>query len=291
MTMLLMMNVMLTIIFIIFIFPLEINFLFYLDSPTTATEIFNAAPDDITPLGHEFDFDTQVKKLSSFKFPKTRNGKENRSFQLKWVYKFKWIEYSLSRDAVFCNTCRQFGLEHQLQKEPTFTLTGFRKWRTANSDGKGLVKHNESIGHQENEARKMEKLLRTDAKKSVSELLSTSVLEKRRYYCKSIIEVIEFLAANRLALRGDWDKIEKEEGGLFNSLFEIFLMKDAKLVNCQKFMPPNVSYKSPRIQNELIDVIAKKLRQNIVNEVRNADVGFFTILFDGTKDKNGDECI
>lgn len=255
-----------------------------------ATEKFNAAPDDITPLGQKFFFDGQIEKLKSIKFPKTGGENDRRSFQLQWVYKFKWIEYSISRDAVFCNTCRQFGLGKQ-SKEPTFTLTGFNKWRVANSEGKGLLKHNASIGHKEAEMSQMEKLKRIESNQSVSELLSTSVLQKRRYYCKSIIEVIEYLAGNRLALRGDWNDEEKEEGGLFNSLFELVLKKDPELIACQKYMPPNVTYKSPQIQNELIGIMAQVLRASIVDEIIKADADVFTILFDGTKDKNGNECV
>lgn len=257
---------------------------------TTEKEVFNTAPDDIKPFGKElkFDYQGQIDKLKTFKFPKS--AKDNRSFQLQWTNKFKWIEYSISRDAVFCNTCRQFGLENQL-KEPTFITTGFNKWRVANTEGKGLLKHNASVGHLDSDFRRIEQLKRNETGTSVSEQLGPNVLEKRRYYCKSIIDTIEFLASNRLAFHGDWDDEENEEGGLFNSLFEIMLQKDTKLMDCQQSMPPNVPYKSPDIQNELIDITAKTLRQNIINEVRNADVQLFTILFDGTKDKNGNECI
>lgn len=154
---------------------------------------FNAAPHDITPLGHEFDLDAQIEKLESVTFPKTKFGNYMRSFQLQWIYKYKWIEYSISRDAVFCNTCRQFGLGTQF-KEPTFTLTGFTKWHNANADGKGFAKHNASVGHLEAERSRLEKSKRIENNKSVSEMLNTSVLEKRRYYCRSIVEVIQFFS-------------------------------------------------------------------------------------------------
>lgn len=103
--------------------------------------------------------------------------------------------------------------------------------------------------------------------------------------------MILFLASNRLALRGDWDAEEKEEGGLFTSLFEFALKRDAELIASQKHMPPNTTYKSPKIQNELISIVAQLLRQSIVNEVKKADADVFTILLDGTKDKNGMECV
>lgn len=127
--------------------------------------------------------------------------------------------------------------------------------------------------------------------KSVSELINSSVLEKRRYYCESIIETIVFLVARRLPFRGDWNEEDKEEEGLFNDLFELLIKKDSRINECQKAMPPNITYRSPDIQNEFICILAHSLRASIVKEINGADCGFFTILFDGTKDKNGTECV
>lgn len=243
------------------------------------------APDDITPFGKELDQNAQIEKLKTFKFPKSGTGKDQRSFQLQWLSRFNWIEYSVKKDAAFCYFCRQFGLNSQDQ---TFTLNGYKNWRTALSEDKGFIRHNASSGHITAATTYIEKMKRG---KSVVELGVTSVLEKRRYYVKSIIEVIMFLVGNRLALRGDWDAEEQEEGGLFNSLFEFAMKKDPELVVSQKHMPPTTTYKSPQIQNELICILAQLLRASIVDEVKNADAGVFTILLDGTKDKHGDECV
>lgn len=70
--------------------------------------------------------------------------------------------------------------------------------------------------------------------KSVSELINSSVLEKRRYYCESIIETIVFLVARRLPFRGDWNEEDKEEEGLFNDLFELLIKKDSRINECQR---------------------------------------------------------
>lgn len=136
-----------------------------------------------------------------------------------------------------------------------------------------------------------EKTKRMLSQKSVSDMVNTTVLEKRRYYCKTIVDVIIFLASNRLALRGDWDNEENVEGGLFNSLFEFALNRNEKLIECQKHLPPNVTYKSPIIQNEFIDILASMVRDVVVKEAMSSDADRFTIFIDGTKDKRGDECI
>lgn len=156
---------------------------------------------------------------------------------------------------------------------------------------KGFVKHNTSIGHINATKAYIEKKARIESGTSISELVSSTVLEKRRYYCKAIVEVILFLASHRLAFRGDWDAEENEEGGLFNSLFEFAMNRDPKLIEYQNSMPKNALYTSPQIQNEFISIIAQLLRQSIVNEIKKCDAGVFTILLDGTKDKNGMECV
>lgn len=253
----------------------------------TNVEKIMTAPTDITPIGQEFDFKGQVEKLKSVKFPKSGIGKDQRSFQLQWVDRFSWIEYSINREAIFCHICRQFGNKNEQQ----FTTIGFNTWRTALSNGKGLCKHNASTEHITAAAQYIEKLKRIESGSSVSELVNANVLQKRRYYCKSIIEVILFLSSNRLAFRGDWNEEDGEETGLFNSLFEFALKRDPELVKCQQNMPKNATYKSPLIQNEFIRIIAHQLRKKIVDEVMNADTPAFTALFDGTKDLKGDECV
>lgn len=100
-----------------------------------------------------------------------------------------------------------------------------------------------------------------------------------------------FLAGKRLAFRGDWDSEEHEEEGLFESMFEFSMKKDPRLVDAQNAMPPNVTYRSPTIQNEIIAILADMLRNQIVEEINGADCKYFTILFDGTKDKSGNEII
>ncbi|KAJ6639284.1 Zinc finger protein [Pseudolycoriella hygida] len=96
-----------------------------------------------------------------------------------------------------------------------------------------------------------EKRIRLGDDTTVSELLSTAILQKRRFYVKRIVEVICFLIENQLPFRGDWDAEEHREA----------------------------------IQNELISIIAKLIEEDVVKDINSADVDFFTILVDGTKDR------
>lgn len=45
----------------------------------------------------------------------------------------------------------------------------------------------------------------------MNELADNAILEKRRYYVKSIIEVIIFLIENEVGFRGNWDEEQHKE--------------------------------------------------------------------------------
>lgn len=119
---------------------------------------FDSDPADITRIGEDFDYTAQIEKLRHKSFPYQAYGKERRCFQLQWLQKFKWLEYSMAEDAVFCHICRQFGQQHP--KEMTFTTIDYRHWNKANTEKKGFAKHEVSVNHTEAVARQIEKTKR-----------------------------------------------------------------------------------------------------------------------------------
>lgn len=134
-------------------------------------------------------------------------------------------------------------------------------------------------------------LNREHSQTSVSELLTHKALEKRRYYIKSVIEVIIFLITNEVAFRGSWDKDYHKEDGIFRNLFEFKLKDNEYLQKCQEIMPRNATYLSADIQNEFIAIISNIVQKQIIDEINSADVQHFTLLADGTKDRNNNEFI
>lgn len=211
---------------------------------------------------------------------------DGRSFQLNWLTKFPWLEYSKEKHAAFCYACRQFGLGNV---SDVFVTTGYDKWQAALSTGKGFKKHESSSTHINCMLSWKEKTSRSQKNQQVSFLLNETVLEKRRYYFNAIISTILFLAENELPLRGNWCNEESNELSLFQNLFKFSLEKDEHLRHCQEAMPSNATYTSPDIQNQLIQIIADALREEIVSEINKST--FCTLMADGTKDKNGREII
>jgi hypothetical protein len=134
-----------------------------------------------------------------------------------------------------------------------------------------------------------EKKLRLSKGMEISSLVNDEVLQRNRYYVTSIAEIIQFLAVNELPMRGSYNIEEHEKQSLFKNLFEFTLRKDKKLMECYKGIPRNATYLSPEIQNDVIQILIDCVRESIVDDVKNADVPWFTILADGTKDKRGRE--
>lgn len=248
----------------------------------TDSDDSSSAPLDIEAVGVEFS----GQKFGKRKFPQDKN---KRSFQPKWCQTFAWIEYSVSRDAIFCNVCRNYASRKNVARDLTFTCRGFRTWSIACSKDRGLDKHQNSVTHQNAVLDQIESKKRAELNKNVSELLSEPVLEKRRYYIGSIIDIIIFLSSCELAFRGSWDVDASEEGGLFNALFKFTLEKDEQLKKCHAIMPHNAVYTSPQIQNELISIITQCVRDKMVQKINRSE--YLTLFADGTKDRNGLEVI
>ena len=136
-----------------------------------------------------------------------------------------------------------------------------------------------------------ERKQRASSQNTVKEMVSNNVYERRRYYVRAIAEVIKFIAVNELSFRGDYDKVLHCECGLFTDLFDFTVSRDKYLQEIINEIPANATYKSPDIQNDVIDIMAKMVTQSVVNDVNGADVPHATLLSDGTRDKNNRENI
>lgn len=147
-------------------------------------EIVSNSPPDITPYGTLKNIECQVLQLpSGHQFP----VKDKRKFQQKYLKDYVWLEYSVSKDAVFCYPCRQFSATHE--RDNVFKHTGFSHWKKALEFNKGFKKHQSSAMHLSSMAKWAEAIERQKANTSVIEMASGSVLQYRRNYVKKIVEV------------------------------------------------------------------------------------------------------
>ena len=233
------------------------------------------------------DLNGTERNCPNIAFPKDKNG---RSFQHKWFMQHPWLEYSSEANAAFCFACRVFNCG--ASKEDTFTTTGYCDWKHALGDrAKGFLKHEGSVAHIVAMTNWKELQNRTKGDREISTMLSSDMLERNRYYVKSVVEVVQFIALNELAFRGTYDADVREEQGLFSKLFQFAMNKDSKLKEIHKSIPQNAKYSSPEIQNEIIDTLANMVKSDISEDIKTADANVFSLLEDGTRDKKNTENI
>lgn len=255
---------------------------YYVRLLVTVPATDSSVPSDIAKNGEQY----VERNFVNISFPKTNQC----CFQPNWIKKYPWLEYSVQRDAVYCYPCRQFptsSMSHN--RDVTFTVDGFRNWPSALQTKKGFARHERSNYHISAAASWKDKIARDGQQKKITQLLSDDVLNLRRHYAKSILDIVIFLASNELAFRGHWDMDSKTEDGLFQSLFDFSWKKDETLQKAVSIIPKNATHTSPEIQNELIASAVACMRQAIVEIVNSSD--YFALYVDGTKDRNGVECI
>lgn len=97
-----------------------------------------------------------------------------------------------------------------------------------------------------------------------------------------IIDVILLCAKQNLALRGHRENEQSLNKGNFMEILHMIARVDKIVAARLKSGPRNATYTSPAIQNTILNILGKMVREKICNAVREAD--FFSILVDKTKD-------
>ncbi|XP_008178673.1 uncharacterized protein LOC103307940 [Acyrthosiphon pisum] len=84
-------------------------------------------------------------KLRNYTKSVTGEGKSKRtrSFKSSWFEQYKWLEYSVLENSVYCFPCRFFALNNP---DSIFTSSGYKNWKNAMSS-KGFSRHDSSVDH------------------------------------------------------------------------------------------------------------------------------------------------
>ncbi|CAF2998956.1 unnamed protein product [Rotaria sp. Silwood2] len=107
------------------------------------------------------------------KLPSYKTNKENRSFHSQWYARFKWLEYSIERDSVFCYYCRHFGdtINVLNRNQSDAFVSGYNNWKNALTKSQGLPKHELSVSHRYAASNYEQFILRTSTQTSVIHVL------------------------------------------------------------------------------------------------------------------------
>lgn len=119
-------------------------------------------------------------------------------------------------------------------------------------------------------------------------------IKKEKDYWKQvlirIVSLVKTLAKNNLAFRGDVDKIGEAHKGSFLSFIEMIAEFDLVMqehLRCVKDHEIHHHYLGPKIQNELISLLARHVRDKIVKKIQEAK--YLSVILDCTSDKSREE--
>ncbi|CAI6372654.1 unnamed protein product [Macrosiphum euphorbiae] len=210
-------------------------------------------------------------------YPMTVFGRQNRSFNAKYYNEFKWIEYSIERNAVFCFCCRIFGCS---STDHVFTKSGFTNWIRL---GTKFSKHSKLNAHAATQTHLIN-LAKMDGHNSskitgnilcqVSNAHKDFVL-KNRSYLKTLIDILLYLGRQGIAFRGNIENKDSLNRGNYLEACKLMCEHNPQF---KQVFNGEINYTSPLLQNELIGICAENVRSMIVTEVKNA--GSFSVMCD-----------
>uniref|UniRef100_A0A8C5QMR9 Zinc finger MYM-type protein 1 n=2 Tax=Leptobrachium leishanense TaxID=445787 RepID=A0A8C5QMR9_9ANUR len=97
-----------------------------------------------------------------------------------------------------------------------------------------------------------------------------------------IVNVTLTMAMSNLAFRGHRERLGEVNNGNFLSIIELLAEYDPILKELLQLPKGTLKYLSPQIQNQLIEILSKKVQNEIVSGIQEAQ--FYSIIMDTTQD-------
>uniref|UniRef100_A0A1J3JM83 Zinc finger MYM-type protein 5 n=1 Tax=Noccaea caerulescens TaxID=107243 RepID=A0A1J3JM83_NOCCA len=199
----------------------------------------------------------------------------------------KWLVYSKELDKAFCFCCKIFkkGI-----KKSQLGKNGLSDWTHILVR---LKEHEKSKEHLLNMTAWIE--LRHRLKKNETiDKVAQELFKKEKDYWKNvlirIIAVMKYLAKHNLAFRGTHEKLYQNSNGNFLGLIETLAKFDSVIKEHVYRITSNSiqhHYLSHKIQNELILLIASRIKSKIIAKVKEAK--YFSVILDCTPDASHQE--
>ncbi|KAL5750564.1 hypothetical protein ACOSP7_025167 [Xanthoceras sorbifolium] len=249
--------------------PIDINTPYYERDPGLRLPI------GVYPADKRDDVRKAYIKMGPFqpmldKYPLTSDGKQNRSFQKSWFERFSWLEYSIEKDRAFCFPCYLF--DNVLSKHSTFTIDGFHSWKRIKCGTKCPFVQHEGVHNSQHSFAIQNWYTLKDSSRHIDKVMNTvsqQEILQNRLRLKTSLETVKWLAMQGCAFRGNDESINSTNRGNF-----IEMLKYAG------------RYTSPRIQKELLNILANEVRAKIREEVGDAK---FCILVDEAVNESNKE--
>jgi Domain of unknown function (DUF4371)/hAT family C-terminal dimerisation region len=245
-------------------------------------------------MGHfNEDIDNKMKQIlvdfgtcrPNGPFPKDETQK-NRSFSVSYYHtiskaglsiEVSWLAYSPRLDCAYCEPCWLFADRSDPHYHSAWS-TGVRKWKELSQK---IKLHSCSKIH----IRSCMVFEQWKKHKIIPDLSGILYNREKHFWSevlKRLIKITLMLAKNCLAFRGHTENIDDTYNGNFLSTVKLLAEFDPILNELLKRPNGTVKYLSPKIQNELIEMLGNALETNLVDDIKHAL--FFSIITDTTQD-------
>ncbi|KAL4152760.1 hypothetical protein QTP88_000593 [Uroleucon formosanum] len=206
-----------------------------------------------------------------------------------WVHMTDDLRITLIRNknALFCFPCCLF--EYRQSQIPLIAnrQEGFSDWKNINR----IEDHETSPDHRKYFVQWKTLGARLKNSQSIDKSLQNAIFlekERWRHILRAILNSILFCAKNNLALRGSTSEIGVQGSGVFLDIVELLSKYDKTLEELiSNHTKRSVNYLSPTIQNEFVNLLGKKVRNEILSRIRKSK--YYSLLFDCTPDVSHNE--
>ncbi|XP_042423377.1 zinc finger MYM-type protein 1-like [Zingiber officinale] len=229
-------------------------------------------------------------------FPKDNNGRHFDASHYKRLLPNgekkdrKWLVYSISSDKVFCFCCKLFKTQSTMYKIGQLANEGYKDWHNLS---RSLKNHEASKEHIDCMINWIELEKRLEKNKTIDDSIQVEINKEKEHWrqlLKRIIAIVHRLAKNNLAFRGDYEKIYAENNGNFLQMIEMIAEFDPIMkehIRRIQSSETHYTYLGPKIQNELIQMLAHEVKKSIIAKVKKAK--YYAVILDCTPDAGHEE--
>ena len=235
----------------------------------------------------------------SFQFPakeykdkRCKSGVIKRHCKHEWMETFPFLAYSKTQDGLFCICCVLFPAPaRQGSRAKNLITAPYRNWKDAQED----FREHSSLEYHKISLARMQAFQETFKNPSsrIDHSISSQTavtVQRNRKFLKSILAAIRYLGRRGQALRGNRDDGMIGEGddgneGNFRELLSLMCETDESLRTHLETCQRTATYISKTTQNDLLDCIKDFIQGEIVNEVKQQEIGpYYGLMADEVTD-------